>query len=70
MPKRTDTSQADHGTDNEEGCSGERAGRAADREHRKAAGQRDGRGADGKAAQHKPTGQRHSRANSLPPHRN
>ena len=69
MPKRTGSSTEDHGADDEESRAGKRAGRAADREHRKAAGKRSGRLADGKEAQHRPTGRRHSRANSFPPHR-
>ena len=70
MPKRTDSSTEDYGADNEEDRSGKRPSRAADWEHSKAAGQRDGRRGDGKAAQRDKTGRRHSRADSLPPHRN
>ena len=68
MPERTDPSPEDYGTRDEEDRAGKPSGRAADRKHSKAAGQRDGRRADGKAAQRKPTGQRHSRADSVPPH--
>jgi len=68
MPKRTKPSTEDHGADDEESRAGKRDGRAADREHSKAADQRGGRRRDGKAARRRPTGRRHSRANSLPPH--
>ena len=68
MPKRTDPSPEDHGARDKESRAGKPSGRAADREHRKATGKRDGRRGDGKAAQRRPTGRRHSRVVTVPPH--
>lgn len=68
MPERTDPSPEDYGARDEEDRAGKPSGRAANRKHSKAADKCGGLRGDGKAARRRPTGRRHSRVVTVPPH--